>query len=300
VVKLLCVAQVDQFQQRKQQELATMTSQLAQLQQRINSTDTLLGQALRQQADTAASVLNSAQTSEAAAAQALHEAMQSAGEGMAAALAALTSSLQAQGSQLATFAKEQQAAAQAAAQGAAAGFGRAKEAVAGISSSVRSLGSLSQSTTAAAGDSLAVFAAQFEESMAAKQEQLLEQVGSLLAGFVQDRRQAVAGIVQGVRQQLGEGQRQLVAAAAEVTAAADGCVTALEVSRVLKQLQHMYAYSCRVKGLYAGNVQPGLRCCCWCVAVSLRRCCGCALLRGHEAGSHVCPGPSTSLTDAHV
>jgi hypothetical protein len=174
-------------------------------------------------------VLSAAQSSEAAALQELRDAMQSAGDNMAAALAALSSSLQAQGSQLVGFAKEQHAAAQAAAQAAAAGFGRAKEAVAGISSSVRSLGSLSANTTAAAGDSLAAFAAQFEESMAAKQEQLLAQVGSLLAGFVQDRRQAVAGMVQGVWQQLGEGQRQLVAAAAEVTAAADGCVTALEV-----------------------------------------------------------------------
>lgn len=158
--------------------------------------------------------------------------MQSAGEAMGAALAALSSSLQAQGNQLVTFAKEQQAAAQAAQQLAAAGFDRAKASMLNISTSVKGLSSVSEQTVAAAGTSLAAFADEFEDSMAAQQEQLLLQISSLLTGFVQDRKQAVAGMVTGVKQQLGNGQQQLAAAAAQLTAAADGCITALEVRGV--------------------------------------------------------------------
>lgn len=221
--------QVGQFQVRKEKELAGLKSQLTQMQASITSTEQLLSTALQQQADAAAAALSSAESSQAAAAEEMAAALQASAAASAAALQALSSSLQSQATQLASFAQEQQTAAQAAQQLAAAGFGRARSSLRDIGSSVQDLGKLSEATAAAASDSLATFAAEFEESMVAKQEQLLAQVGSLLAGFVAERRQAVAGIVAGVNQQLGEGRRQLAAATAQITAAADSCAGALEV-----------------------------------------------------------------------
>lgn len=236
-------AQVDSFQQRKQQELADLSSQLTKMQANISSTEQLLCRVLAQQTTAASAALADVQASEAAAADEMSQVLRAAAVSTAAALRALTSSLQAQGSQLATFAKEQEEAVQTAQQLAAAGFTKAKQSVLDIGSGTKTIRNIAEATTAAARDSLSMFAADFEASMAANQEQLLAQVSSLLTGFVQDRKAAVAGMVQSVQQQLGDGRRQLAAATAELAAAADGCITALEVSTVTCILQcHSMCY----------------------------------------------------------
>lgn len=226
---VVCIAQVDQFKHRKQQELSSLSSHLAEMQTQIVSTEQLMARAVAHQAETASAALRDVQASEAAATAEMQQAMNTAAEAMTAAVSGLTSSLQAQSGQLMRFAQEQEAAARSAQQYATAGFTRAKQSVHDISSKAQSISNLSEATSAATGAALSRFAVDFEASMAAKQQQLLAQVSSLLAGFVQDRSSAVAGMVVSVQHQLGDGRQQMAAAAAQVAAAADGCVATLEV-----------------------------------------------------------------------
>lgn len=221
--------QVDQFQARKQSELRELTGQLADLQTSIASTQQMLATALSQQAAAAGDALGAAQSSHADSAQKLAAALQAAGKSMAAAFDSLSGSLSAQGTQLAAFVQEQQAATAAAQQAAAAGFTRAQDSLASISSAVQRLDSLAGSSTVAVGDRLAAFASDFESSMAVQQQQLLAQVGSLLSAFVADRQSAVAGAVADMQQRLTEGRQQVAQEACGLTAAADSCVSTLQV-----------------------------------------------------------------------
>jgi hypothetical protein len=158
------------------------------------------------------------------------QALQSAGKAVAGALDSLRGSLEAQSTQLLAFSQQQQEATAAAQQAAAAGLARAKEGMLAVGASVQQLNGVAQNTTEAVSCKLAAFAADFETSMEEKQQALVEQLGSLLAGFVQDRQQAVAAAVAEVKQQLADGQQELSGAAAGASAAVDGCISKLAVS----------------------------------------------------------------------
>lgn len=191
----------------------------------------LVSAALSSQANAAGQALSAAQTTQAAAAEELAEALQASGKAAASALDSLRSSLEAQSSHLVAFSQQQQEATAAAQKSAAAGLARAREGMLSVSTSVQQLQGMAQSTNSAVCNKLAVFASDFESAMAEKQQVLVEQLGSLLAGFVQDRQQAVAAAVAEVKQQLVDGERQLSGAAAEASAAVDGCIGKLTVSK---------------------------------------------------------------------
>lgn len=224
------VPQVAEFQQRKQQEVQALSSQLEQLQSSISSTQQLMSSALASQADAAGQALAAAQASQAASAGEMGQALQAAGQAVKSALESLRGSLEAQSSQLLEFSRQQQEATAAASQAAAAGLTRAKGDVASIGTSVQQLSGVAQNTTEAVNSKLAAFAADFESSMAEKQQALVDQLGCLLAGFVHDRQQAVAAAMAEVKQQLLEGQQELSGAAAGASAAVDGCISNLKVS----------------------------------------------------------------------
>lgn len=223
------VPQVEEFQQRKQQEVQALSSQLEQLQSSISSTQQLMSSALASQADAAGQALAAAQASQAASAGEMGQALQAAGQAVKSALDSLRVSLEAQSSQLLEFSRQQQEATAAAQEAAAAGLACAKGDVASIGTSVQQLSGVAQNTTEAVNSKLAAFAADFESSMAEKQQALVDQLGCLLAGFVHDRQQAVAAAVAEVKQQLLEGQQELSGAAAGASAAVDGCISSLKV-----------------------------------------------------------------------
>lgn len=220
---------MQQFQQRKQQEIQALTGQLQQLQSSIDSTQQLMSAALSGQADAASQALSDAQSSQAAAAAEMGQTLQSAGAAVAGALDSLRESLQAQSAGLQAFSQQQQEATKAAQEAAAAGLARAKDAVSSVGTSVQQLHGVAQNTAEAVDSKLASFAAEFESSMAQKQQALVAQLGSLLAGFVQDRQDAVAAAVADMKQQLAAGQRELSGAASGAAAAVDGCMSKLKV-----------------------------------------------------------------------
>jgi hypothetical protein len=222
--------QVEEFQQRKQQEMQALSSQLQHLQSSISSTQQLMSDALSSQAGAAGQALSAAQASHAASADEMGQALQTAGKAVAGALDSLRGSLEAQSTQLLAFSQQQEEATAAAQHAAAAGLARAKEGMLAVGASVQQLNGMAQGTTEALSNKLAAFAADFETSMEEKQQVLVEQLGSLLAGFVQDRQQAVAAAVAEVKQQLVDGQQELSSAAAGASAAVDGCVSRLAVS----------------------------------------------------------------------
>jgi len=221
--------QVDDFHARKQQEFSALSTQMSQMQASIAEVNQVLKTALLQQANATAASLSSVLTSQANTAEQMGQAMQSATDAMAAALQGLKSSLEEQAAQLAAFAEEQQVAAQSAQQQAAAGFARARSDVLGIANSVQDVGNMSEKAAAAASSRLATFAANFEASMGTKQEQLLAQISGLLTVFVQDRQQAVTGMLEDLKHQLGERQQQMADATSQLTLAAQNCIGALEV-----------------------------------------------------------------------
>lgn len=222
--------QIGHFQQRKQQEHSGLSSQLEQLQADIAETGKWLSAAVAQQADAASAALAQSQATQREMAEELQQTMQLAASETATALSELVTSLQAQSRHLTSFGQQQQAACQSVQQLAAAGFKRAKDSLQEIGRTAEEMGNLSKVNNAAANDRLSRFAADFETSMAEKQQQLLAQVGSLLAGFVQDRNTVVAGMVANLQQHLGDGQTQLAAAAGQLTSSADNCVVSLKVS----------------------------------------------------------------------
>jgi hypothetical protein len=156
-------------------------------------------------------------------------AMVDASKAMAVALDSLRSSLTAQSSQLAAFSQQQQEATAAAQEAAAAGLACARDGLVAIGGSVQQLQSAANTTTEAVSSKLAAFAADFESSMAEKQQALVSQLGLMLAGFVQDRQQAVAAAVAEVKQQLEAGQQEVAGAAAGASSAVDSCMGKLKV-----------------------------------------------------------------------
>lgn len=155
--------------------------------------------------------------------------MVDASKAMAVALDSLRNSLSAQSSQLAAFSQQQQEATAAAQEAAAAGLARARDGLVSIGGSVQQLQSAANTTTEAVSSKLAAFAVNFESTMAEKQQALVSQLGSLLAGFVQDRQQAVTAAVAEVKQQLEAGQQEVAGAAAGASAAVDTCMGKLKV-----------------------------------------------------------------------
>jgi hypothetical protein len=91
---------------------------------------------------------------------------------------------------------------------------------------------VSKNTAVAASDALGGFVTQFEDSLAQKQQQLLQQVGALVAQFTKEQEATVSGMVAGLQQHLVGGQQQVEAVADEVEAATTSCIETLEV-RVL-------------------------------------------------------------------
>lgn len=186
--------------------------------------------AISSQAEAAGEALSAAQASQAASAREMGQALQTAGKAAASALESLRGSLEAQSSHLMAFSQQQHEATAAAHSAAAAGLARAQEGLVAVGDSVQQLHGMAQSSNSTVCNKLVVFAADFESTMAEKQQALVEQLGSLLAGFVQDRQQAVAAAVADVKQHLADSQHQLSGAAAGASAAVEGCKSKLAVS----------------------------------------------------------------------
>lgn len=224
--------QVECFQERKQQEIQSLASQMKQLQASIDGTQQLMSAALSGQAGVAEQALSAAQAAQAASAQEMSSALQAAGASVADALDSISRSLQAQSAQLVAFSQQQQEATAAAQQAAREGLRRAKEGMVSVGGSVQQLHGVAQGMADTVNSRLTAFAADFEASMVEKQQVLVAQLGALLAGFVQDRQEAVAGAVAEVKQQLEAGQQKLSGAAAGTAAAVDSCISKLKVSRM--------------------------------------------------------------------
>ena len=106
---------------------------------------------------------------------------------------------------------------------------RAKDSVSSIGSAAKKMQQLSRTRATAASGALGGFVTQFEASLAEKQQQLMQQVGALVAQFTKEQEATMSGMVAGLQQQLVEGQQQVEAVAEEVEAATSSCIETLEV-----------------------------------------------------------------------
>ncbi|GBF97458.1 hypothetical protein Rsub_10381 [Raphidocelis subcapitata] len=236
-----------EFRARKQAELEAMRGQLRGMEARVADTRAAVEGALAAAADGAGAALASLSGPQAAALARAADAAEAAGKGAAAALEALAESLEAQAGAVGALASAAAADAQKGADAARAAMARAGEGLAEARSAVTGVRDAAGAAASAAADALKSFASDFDAAARERESALLTQISSLLGAFVSERREAVAGAVEGVRRRLQEGDAALGATAGGAAKAAKDAAGALQADakayekEVAKQLKALAA-----------------------------------------------------------
>ncbi|KAI8468993.1 MAG: kinesin motor domain-containing protein [Monoraphidium minutum] len=217
-----------EFRARKQGELEALRAELRVMGSKVDATRDALDAAMGAAADCASGAVAALAAPERAALGRAAGAADAAGEQAGAALDALAASLEAQASAVAAFAEEQAADAQNAAALARGAMARAADGLAAARAALGGAREAAGGAAAAAGSALAAFAEDFDRAAREREAGLLSEIGQLLGGFVAERREAVAGAVEGVRRRLAEGDAELGAAAERAAGAAGGCADAIK------------------------------------------------------------------------
>lgn len=221
--------QVAQFRSGKQSEITQLGAKVQHIQQSIQALQQVVAEQMNKQTAASEATFNSILHKNKQGAEQLGKAASDAGAALSTALTALMQSLGVQAKELQLFAEQQQKTTQNSLLMTQQALGRARSNLTGISSSCGQAAALAGRQASVTSQTLQDFAQDFDRTMSLQHSHLVDKISSLLASFVDERKQVVSSMMGKVQQQVAEDGRALGQEMEHLAGVASGSITELQV-----------------------------------------------------------------------